>query len=64
MQFNQHVQQKRLGLLYLSARASESLKNICDFHMKMKEKHLASNLLPAKITTSNNSSIFCPKEWL
>ena len=54
---------KKIGVVIPIARASESLKQTCDFHMKMKEKHLATSLLPKTITGSDNQSIVCPEGW-
>lgn len=55
--------EKKIGVVIPIARASESLKRTCDFHMKMKEKHLATSLFSKTITNLNNTSIICPEEW-
>jgi uncharacterized LabA/DUF88 family protein len=54
---------KKIGIVLPIGRASESLKNIADFHMKMKEKHLTTSLLNEEILLTNNQKIICPHEW-
>jgi uncharacterized LabA/DUF88 family protein len=42
---------------------SESLKNIADVHMKMKEKHLQSSLFPDEIPLPDGSILNKPDTW-
>ena len=54
---------KRVGIIIPIGRKSESLKNVCDFHMKMKEKHLNSSLFPNKIDLGSGVQLTCPSSW-
>jgi len=40
---------KRIGLVIPIGRSAEEMKNACDFHMKMKEKHLRNSQFPDSI---------------
>ncbi len=56
---------KRIGLIIPIGRAAEAIKNACDFHMKMKEKHLRSSQFPDKIIIDSENNLFLdrPPTW-
>lgn len=53
---------KRIGIIIPIGREANELKNICDFYIRLKEKHLTSCLLPQEIDLGNNT-LFCPPSW-
>lgn len=55
---------KQIGVILPIGRRSESLKQICDFYMRMKETHLKSSIFPERIKLNNNQIIKCPKSWI
>ncbi len=54
---------KQIGVVIPIGRSSESLKQVCDFHMKMKEKHLKSSLFPDEIDLGSGVKLKCPSLW-
>ena len=54
---------KKIGVIIPIGRGAEALKQACDFHMKMKEKHLISSLFEKEINLGNNEKLICPPEW-
>ena len=54
---------KLIGIILPIGRASESLKNTADFHMKMKEHHLSSCLFPSVVNLSQNQTVSRPQSW-
>lgn len=56
---------KRIGLVIPIGRSSEEMKNICDFHMKMKQKHLRDSQFPDRIILDSEKSLFLdrPSSW-
>lgn len=54
---------KQIGVVIPIGRKSESLKNVCDFHMKMKEKHLKTSLLPDEIDLGSGVKLVRPASW-
>ena len=54
---------KMIGVLIPFSRRAELLKQVCDFHMKMKEKHLKSSLFPDTIDLGNNMILIKPSTW-
>jgi uncharacterized LabA/DUF88 family protein len=54
---------KKIGVVIPIGRRAESLKLSCDFHMKMKEKHLKSCLFDQEIQLGNNEKLICPPDW-
>lgn len=55
---------KNIGILFPPNRTSLELRNIADFHMKIKMKHLMSSQFSQKIVISKSESIECPSEWV
>lgn len=55
---------KKIVIIIPIGRRSEELKQICDFHMKMKEKHLKTCLFDREINLGNNKKLICPSEWI
>ena len=55
--------QKSLGVIIPIGRRAELLKQTCDFHMKLKEKHLQSSLFEKTIDLGNNKKLVCPPNW-
>lgn len=53
---------KRIGIVIPIHRTAIELQNIADFHMKIKEKHLASCILPEEIEI-NGRKITRPPTW-
>jgi uncharacterized LabA/DUF88 family protein len=54
---------KQIGVVIPIGRRAEALKQVCDFYMKMKEKHLVSAILDQKIKINNDEYIVCPPDW-
>lgn len=54
---------KEIGIVIPINRRAEYLKNIVDFHMKMKEKHLASSVFEDTITLVDGQTITKPPTW-
>jgi len=54
---------KQIGIIIPIGRSAEELKNICDFYMRIKEKHLATSLLPDPVKLSSDFEICCPDSW-
>jgi uncharacterized LabA/DUF88 family protein len=55
---------KKVGLIIPIARRAESLKNICDFHIHITERHLQQSVFPNEITLSSGRKITRPPEWV
>ena len=56
---------KRIGLVIPIGRSAEEIKKACDFHMKMKEKHLRSSQFPNSIVidAAKNITLERPTNW-
>jgi len=56
---------KQIGLVTPIGRSSIELKDICDFRMKMKEKHLRTSQLPETIVLDSTKGIILqrPSTW-
>ena len=56
---------KRIGLVIPIGRSAEEMKNACDFHMKIKEKHLKNSQFPDPIIIDAGKNIVInrPKNW-
>jgi uncharacterized LabA/DUF88 family protein len=54
---------KKIGVAIPIGRRAEDLKNNCDFSFKIKEKHLATSILPDSITLQNGRIVTRPVEW-
>ena len=54
---------KQIGVIIPIGRRAEALKQVCDFYMKMKEKHLSSAIFEQNIEISHNEFLVCPPEW-
>lgn len=54
---------KKIGVVIPIGRRAELLKQTCDFHMKIKERHLQSSLFDKEIDLSNHQKLVCPTEW-
>lgn len=56
---------KRIGLVIPIGRSAEEMKNACDFHMKMKEKHLTDSQFPDSIVidAAKNITLNRPPNW-
>jgi len=52
---------KQIGVIIPIRRRAELLKLKYDFHMKIKEKHLKSSILPDIIPLKDNKKLVCPK---
>jgi uncharacterized LabA/DUF88 family protein len=57
---------KEIGLVTPIGRSSKELINICDFHMKMKEKHLNTCQFPDEIIIDSDKKITLqrPSTWI
>jgi uncharacterized LabA/DUF88 family protein len=57
---------KQIGLVIPIGRSAEELKNVCDFHIKMKEKHLKTCQLPDAILLdpAKNITLQRPATWV
>ena len=54
---------KQVGVIIPIGRSAELLKQKCDFHMKIKEKHLINSILPNLIPLKDHKQLVCPKSW-
>lgn len=54
---------KKIGIISPFGRSSKQLKQIADFHMKIKEKHLSSSVFPLQIDLGGNKYLICPSTW-
>jgi len=56
---------KKIGVVIPIGRSSEEMKNICDFHMKMKQKHLRDSQFPDRIIIDPENNLFLerPPTW-
>lgn len=54
---------KRVGIITPPGRAAEELRQVADFHMKIKEHHLQSSLFPVELDLGNGQKIECPQAW-
>ena len=56
---------KRIGVVIPIGRSAEDMKNACDFHMKMKEKHLRDSQFPDTIIidATKNITLNRPPAW-
>ena len=54
---------KQIEVIIPIGMRAELLKQKCDFHMKIKEKHLKSSILPDIIPLKDNKKLVCPKSW-
>ena len=56
---------KRIGLVIPIGRSAETMKNVCDFHMKIKEKHLRNSQFPDSIiiNAGKNITLNRPSSW-
>jgi uncharacterized LabA/DUF88 family protein len=56
---------KRIGLVIPIGRSAEEIKKACDFHMKMKEKHLRTSQFPnfIVIDAAKNITLDRPANW-
>ncbi len=56
---------KRIGLIIPIGRSAEEMKNACDFHMKMREKHLRDSQFPDSImiNAGKNITLNRPDNW-
>ena len=55
---------KRVGVVIPINGRATLLKQVCDFHMKMKEKHLRSALLPNEMDIGGNITLRQPLSWV
>jgi uncharacterized LabA/DUF88 family protein len=51
---------KKIGVVIPINRRAKELIDICDFHTKLKEKHLASCIFPLEIDIGNSRKLSCP----
>jgi len=54
---------KKIGVIIPIYRSAEQLKQTCDFHMKMKEKHLQASMLPDIIDLGKGNKLERPARW-
>ena len=54
---------KRIGVVIPIGRRAELLKNVCDFHFKLKERQLKSSLFNKEIDLGDSKKIVCPAGW-
>jgi uncharacterized LabA/DUF88 family protein len=54
---------KQIGIIIPIYRPAELLKQTCDFHMKIKEKHLKNSMLPDIIPLNDGKKLIRPKTW-
>lgn len=56
---------KQIGVVIPIGRSAEEMKNVCDFYMKMKEKHLVNSQFPDSIVinAAKNMTLNRPVTW-
>jgi len=54
---------KQIGIIIPIGRPAELLKNVADFHMKMKEIHLQTSQFPDPLILSPTTSLSRPLKW-
>lgn len=54
---------KRIGVVIPIGRRAEELKGICDFHIKMREKHLRDSQFPDQVDLGNGEILSRPLSW-
>jgi uncharacterized LabA/DUF88 family protein len=54
---------KKVGVIIPIGRSSEELKNVCDFHIRMKEMHLRTCRFDDNIDLGNGEKLTCPPTW-
>ncbi|MFZ5801260.1 MAG: NYN domain-containing protein [Candidatus Omnitrophota bacterium] len=54
---------KRIGLVIPIGRRAEELKQVVDFHMKLKEKHLFTSQFEDEITIDGGVKLTRPSTW-
>ena len=55
---------KRVGVVIPIGRRAEELKNVCDFHMRMKEKHLRASQFAEEIDLGDGEKLVRPESWV
>jgi uncharacterized LabA/DUF88 family protein len=54
---------KRVGVVIPIGRHAEELKHLCDFHIRMKEKHLRDSQFPDEIELGAGQRVVRPPSW-
>lgn len=54
---------KRVGVVIPIGRHAEELKHRCDFHIRMKEKHLRDSEFPDEIELGDDQKLGRPPSW-
>ena len=54
---------KQIGIIIPIGRRAEELKQVTDFHMRIKEKHLQTSQFPNNVHIGNGVSIQRPSSW-
>jgi uncharacterized LabA/DUF88 family protein len=55
--------EKEVGVVIPIGRSSEQLKQVCSFHMKMKEAHLKTCMFPEEINLGQGKFLHRPPSW-
>jgi len=55
---------KRVGVIIPINGKAASLKYACEFHMKMKEKHLKASVFPDEIDLGGGIKLLRPPSWI
>jgi uncharacterized LabA/DUF88 family protein len=55
---------KEIGVIIPIRGKAFELKNVCDFHIQMKEKHLKMNQFPDEIRLPDNTFLTRPPSWV
>lgn len=54
---------KKIGVLIPITRHAQDLSQSCDFHMKLKEKHLSASQFPSPLKLGDGQEIHRPASW-
>ncbi len=54
---------KKVCVVFPLSRKGEELKSVCDFHIKIKQKHLQACLFPDPVLLPDGTSLSCPTNW-
>ncbi len=56
--------EKQIGVVIPIGRRAEELKSVCDFHMKMKQKHLESSMFDDELEINGGIKLKRPATWI
>lgn len=61
--FRELCPQKEVCIVFPFSRKGEELKTVCDYHIKIKERHLSACILPDPYVLNDGTQLHCPTSW-